>query len=132
MTLWKWSHDFSWKYFLVWNLLREMWTFTHATKLTSGRNKLVKGQCTIYRPHFFFHVDKIIDQPHLSKRIPSVSFKFISCQKICRYYVEMSNCNLCITRCFKFQVEEYRSVPLKFESELLYLVKKKSNPFWRY
>ena len=81
---------------------------------------------------FFFHVDKIIDQPHLSKRIPSVSFKFISCQKICRYYVEMSNCNLCITRCFKFQVEGYRSVPLKFESELLYLVKKKSNPFWRY
>ena len=92
------------------------------------------GERTVYnlQTTFFFHVDKIIDQPHLSKRIPSVSFKFISCQKICRYYVEMSNCNLCITRCFKFQVEGYRSVPLKFESELLYLVKKKSNPFWRY
>ena len=73
------------------------------------------GKRTVYylQTTFFFHVDKIIDQPHLSKRIPSVSFKFISCQEICRYSVETSNCNLCITRCFKFQVEGYRSVSIE-------------------
>ena len=58
-------------------------------------------------------VGKIIDQLHLSKHITSVSFKFISCQEISKNYVKLSNCNLRIVRCFKFQVERYQNVSIE-------------------
>ena len=59
-------------------------------------------------------VDEIIDQLNLSKCIPNVSFKFISCQEICKKYVVMSNCNLRMRRCFKFL--KHRSQNLSIET----------------
>ena len=41
-------------------------------------------------------VDKIIDKLYLSKRIPNVSLKSISCQETCKLYLLMNNCNLCL------------------------------------
>ena len=61
-----------------------------AIKLTFGRNR--SGKRTVYnlQTRIYFQkklsdqVDKIIDQLHLSKCIPNVSLKFISCQGICK------------------------------------------------
>ena len=50
-------------------------------------------------------VDKTVDQFYYSKCIPNVSFKFISCQEICKYYLVISNCNFCMRRCFKYKYE---------------------------
>ena len=38
-------------------------------------------------------VDKIIDKLYLSKRIPNLYLKFISCQETCKLYLLMNNCN---------------------------------------
>ena len=66
----------------MYNIL-EMSTFTLGIKWTFGVDKLtnlVKVQCTVYLPEYIFrksHVIKLIkfiDQLHLSKCIPNVSF----------------------------------------------------------
>ena len=71
---------------------------------------LVEKQCKIYRPEHIFkknsrdQVDQIVDQFHLSKCIPNVSFKFISGHEICKKYVLMSISNFHIRTCFKFKI----------------------------
>ena len=74
-----WSRDFSWKYFPV-----------HNWYATLDEIDLLKEQCTIYRPEYIFrksHVIKFIKSltNFIYKNVsPIISFKFISCQKICK------------------------------------------------
>ena len=68
------------------NFLVEMSNFEQAIKMTFGRKKFGKGSVKNLKTRIYFQkksrdqVVKNIDQLQLSKSIPNVSFKFISCQ----------------------------------------------------
>ena len=108
-----------------------MLTFKQAIKLTFGRNKFSKRtmQNSQSRKNFQKNprdqVDKIIDQLHLSKSIPNVSFKFISCQENCKWHVVMNSCNLRMRAdVSNFKYRNVKMLLLRLASELSNLVKK--------
>ena len=91
----RWRHEcrhvaFSGTSYNVLKLLVELSTFKQAIKLIFWRNKFGKRtvQNVQTRIHFLKksrnQVDKIIDQLHLSKSIPKVSFKFIWLRATCK------------------------------------------------
>ena len=92
------------------NFLPEMPTFPPAKKLIFGRKRFGKRTLDNLQTGIYFQkkshdqVDKIIDQFYLSKCIPNISLKFISCQEFCKEYVVIRNCNVRMRRCFKFQI----------------------------
>ena len=55
-------------------------------------------------------VDEIIDQLHLSKNILNESFNFPPHQKNYTQYVVTSNPDLCMRRCYKFEVYDCQNV----------------------
>ena len=81
-----WTPDFSWNHALVCNLLLEMLTSRQAMKLMFGRKRAVRNLQN--RLHFQKlsrdQVNENNKQLYLSKRIPDISFNFISCQEICK------------------------------------------------
>ena len=76
-------------FYNVYNFIVEISMFKQSITLTIGHNKFDKRtvQNLQTRTHFLKksrnQVDQIIDQLHLSKSIPNVTFKLISCQETC-------------------------------------------------
>ena len=77
LTQWLYSHDFSCKCFLLFNFLLEIPTSTQARKLKFERNKFTKRIVYNLQRKWGDQTNKIDNQHHLSKSIPSVSFNYI-------------------------------------------------------